>query len=79
MENLLTYLVEQITGEPPQAITSNEQDGVTVYTVTVSKEHMALLIGKGGRTISSIRTLARIKAAKEQKRIAVELQEQANE
>lgn len=78
MEELLTYLVEQITGEPPKAITSQEQDGVIIYTINVPKEHMAILIGKGGHIIASIRTLARVCAAKDNQKISIELQEVQN-
>ena len=75
MEELLTFIVAQITGNPPQSIDQSENEEMTTYTITVPKEYMGILIGKEGRVISAIRTLARVRAAKEGKRVNVELQE----
>lgn len=73
MEELLKFLVHEITGEEPKAIEKETVDGIITYRITAPKKHMAILIGKGGRIISSIRTIARVKGGQE--RINIELQE----
>lgn len=75
MEDLLTFLVTQITDNPPQKIESKTENEVEIWTITVPKEKMAILIGKNGRVISAIRTLARIKGAGDNTKVNVELQE----
>lgn len=77
MEELLNYIVTEITGEKPLSITSTVEADTTIFTVTVAKDHMGTLIGKNGRMINSIRTLARTRAAKDNTRVNIELQEQA--
>lgn len=76
MEDLLSFIVTEITGDKPQSITSKTEDGIITYTITVPKEQMGVLIGKGGRVIFAIRTLARVRAAKENTQINIELQEE---
>lgn len=75
MEQLLEYIITEITGKKPLSIDQNEDNGVTVFTITVPKEHMGTLIGKNGRMITAIRTLARTRGAKDNLRVNVELKE----
>lgn len=77
MEQLLQYIVREITGEEPNSITSREENETTIYTIAVKQEHMGTLIGKSGRMINAIRTIARTRGAKENIRVNVELQEEA--
>ena len=75
MEQLLEYIIKEITGEAPASIEKSEEGEVINFIVTVDKAHMGTLIGKNGRMINAIRTLARTKAGKENLRINVELKE----
>ena len=76
MENLLNFIVREITGDGPVSISQSDVDGNTVFTITVAKAHMGTLIGKNGRMINAIRILARTKGAQENLRVNIELKEQ---
>lgn len=75
MEDLLTFLVKEITGNSPVTIEQEMNDNVTTYTIVVHKEYMGMLIGKNGRVIMAMRTLARVQAAKQNSKVNVELKE----
>lgn len=75
MEALLEFLIKQITGKKPSSIKRAESDGFVNFVVTVPKVHMAILIGKSGRMIQAIRTLARVRGAQENIKVNIELVE----
>lgn len=75
MEKLLEFLVTEITGERPIKIESQTQSGMTIFVLTVPKEHIPILIGRGGRIINSIRTIASVLATKENIRVGIEVKE----
>jgi len=69
-------LVKAIVKKPEEVfISQQEVDGVQVYTINVNTDDMGLIIGKQGRTIRSIRDLAKAKAIKDNVRIRIELHE----
>ena len=76
MQELLEFLVEQITGKK-MPIEKTDTDGLEVYTIKPPKDLMGILIGKGGRTIRAIRALARTRAIVDQKSISVQLEEES--
>ena len=74
MREFIEYLVTQIVHNPDQVVVNERQaENETVYELTVAQEDMGLIIGKEGRTIKSIRALAKSKAIKDQVRVNVEL------
>ena len=75
MEQLLTFLAQEITGASSINVTKEERDGMFIYTITLPKEFVGQLIGKDGRVVSSIRTLAAVRAAKENMRVGIEVKE----
>ena len=75
MLNLLEYLTTEISGSKTR-VESQESEGVILYTIFVPQEKMGLLIGKSGKTIRAIRSLARARAVVDQTRITVQLQEE---
>jgi len=78
MKNTLHYIVTSIVENPDAvSIDETEQDDMTVFTVTVSKEDMGKVIGKEGKVIRSIRNVMKVKAMKENKRINISLAELA--
>ncbi|MBI2405665.1 KH domain-containing protein [Candidatus Microgenomates bacterium] len=76
MEQLLTFLAQEITGAPNVNVAQEEKDGVVTFTITLPKEFVGQLIGKDGRVVSSIRTLAAVRAAKENVRVGIEVKEE---
>ena len=72
--------MEQLVKHPEEMlVTEVEQDGFITYKIEVSEEDMGLVIGKGGRTIRSIRSLVKAKAIKDGVRVRVDLVEEDGE
>lgn len=75
MIDLLTYITTGITGANEIDVRENLVGEMHEYTISAPKEVMGLLIGKEGRTIRAIRSLARARAIIEQINISVKLEE----
>ncbi|MBI3361623.1 MAG: KH domain-containing protein [Chloroflexi bacterium] len=74
MKDLLEFIVKSLVDDPIQVQVSEAQSGYTVLLeLRVAPEDMGRVIGKGGRVINSIRTLLRLAAAREGRRVEVEL------
>lgn len=76
MKELLNAIVEGLVADP-SAITITEdapnEDGITVLHLRVAAEDMGRVIGKQGRIAKAIRTLMRAAAARENRKVAVEI------
>jgi predicted RNA-binding protein YlqC (UPF0109 family) len=74
MKELLAYLVNNIV-ENPEAVQIDEaeRDGETFFEVRVAQSDMGRLIGRAGRTAKDLRVLVRALAAKEGKRVSVDI------
>lgn len=76
MKELLEYLVKLIVKKPENVgVAEEDAPDWTNLKLTVAPEDMGLVIGKGGKIISALRHLVRIRAIKDNKRINVELME----
>ncbi|MCA9901391.1 MAG: KH domain-containing protein [Ardenticatenaceae bacterium] len=76
MKDLVEYVVKSLVEAPDDvSIEEFEEDGETVLEITVAGPDMGRVIGKSGRVINAIRTLAQVAAAKQGTRVAVELVE----
>ena len=76
MKDLVTYLVESLVEQPEEVIVTEVRDrATTVIELSVAAPDMGRIIGKGGRVIDSIRTLMKVRAAKEGRRVDLELLE----
>ena len=74
MKELLTYIVQTLVEKPDEvSVTEREANGETVFEVRVADGDMGKVIGRQGRVIKSIRTLARAAASKSGKLVDVEL------
>lgn len=74
MKKLLETLIEKISGQKVE-ILAHEENGIFTYTINSPKEIMGLLIGKGGKTIRAMRSLARVRAIVDQEKVQINLQE----
>ncbi|MFA5478629.1 MAG: KH domain-containing protein [Candidatus Muiribacteriota bacterium] len=74
MKDLLRYMIEAIVDEKEE-IHIKEVDGekTTIYEVKVSENDVGKIIGKKGRTINAIRTIAKATANKDNKKVMVEV------
>ena len=74
MKELLTYIVQNLVEKPDEvSVTEREANGETVFEVRVADGDMGKVIGRQGRVIKSIRTLARAAASQSGKLVDVEL------
>jgi len=79
MKDLLIEIIKSIVDKPEAVqVEENESNGLTTLMVTVDKDDMGKVIGKGGKIIKAIRNIMRIKAIKEQKRIMINLVDHAD-
>ncbi|MBI2590680.1 MAG: KH domain-containing protein [Candidatus Blackburnbacteria bacterium] len=77
MIELLEYITQAITGEKGIKVEKDTSGDFITYTIKAPKAVMGLLIGKEGRTIRAIRTLARARAIVDQEKISIQLEEEA--
>lgn len=76
MREFIEYLIKEITSKPEEvAVKEVQENGVYIYNVHVSNEDMGVIIGKEGKTIKSLRNLAKAKAIKDDVRIQIVLEE----
>ena len=77
MKNLLTFLLIHLVGHPEDVkVEENESDYSTEYGISVNQEDIGRVIGKNGRIIQAIRTLVKVRAIKEHRKIMVHLIEE---
>ena len=75
-KELVEYVVKSLVDQPDEVQVSEVQTGSTTHIeLTVAQPDMGRVIGKRGRVINSIRSLVQILAAKQGKRVSVELVE----
>ena len=77
MREMVEYIVKQIV-DSPEEVKVQEMKGekVTLLEISVAKEDMGKVIGKGGRIATALRTLVEAAAAKLKKRVMVEILEE---
>ena len=76
MRDILSQIVASIVDNPDEVeVKEEEQDGVVNFNVTVAKEDMGKIIGKNGKVIRAIRTVMKIPAIKNNKKIFISLTE----
>lgn len=74
MKDFIEYLVKQIVANPDEVKIEEKVEG-TVVTITIcaAQDDMGLIIGKSGRTIRSLRALAKAKAIKSGVKVYLEV------
>jgi predicted RNA-binding protein YlqC (UPF0109 family) len=76
MKDILLFIVTSIVEKPDKvSVTEEETDGVINFIVTVDKDDMGKIIGKGGKVIKAIRNVLKIPAIKNNKKIFISLSE----
>lgn len=74
MKNLLHVLITTIATHPDDVkIDIAETDETITATATINSEDMGKIIGKEGKTINAIRSLAKVIAIKEKKKFTLNL------
>lgn len=74
MKQMLIDLVQAIVDHPEEVSVTEKMSGDTVVLeLTVAKRDMGRVIGKEGKIAKSIRTVMRAAAARENKRVIVDI------
>ena len=74
MKQLLVDIVKPIVDNPDEVVVVERTSGdMTVLELTVAKSDIGKVIGRGGKIAKSIRSVVRAAAAKENKRVIVDI------
>ena len=76
MKELIEYIAKSLVDDPSQ-VRVDQIEGTTsmVLELRVASEDMGRIIGKKGRVADAMRTLVRVVAAKQGKRVTLEIVE----
>ena len=76
MKELVEYIARSLVDEPEKVeVNEIEESGHVRVELRVAKEDMGRVIGKSGRVANSIRTLLRVAAARDGKRVTLDVLE----
>jgi predicted RNA-binding protein YlqC (UPF0109 family) len=74
MKELVEYIVKSIVAEPDNVtITEENSDEGLLIKLEVAADDKGRVIGRGGRVAEAIRTLLRVKAAKDNTRVRLQI------
>ncbi|HUV90394.1 MAG TPA: KH domain-containing protein [Anaerolineae bacterium] len=74
MKELVEFIAKSLVDDPSQVYVSEiEGESSVILELRVGPDDMGRVIGKGGRTVNAVRTLIRILAAKQGKRVTLEI------
>ncbi|MHB1460383.1 MAG: KH domain-containing protein [Armatimonadota bacterium] len=74
MKEIIEYLVKEIVDQPEKVqIRETESDGVVNLEVVVSQSDIGKVIGRQGRIANDLRTVAKIAATKQKKRVFLDI------
>jgi hypothetical protein len=74
MKDLVEFIAKSLVDDPHQVYVSEiEGESSVILELRVGPEDMGRVIGKNGRTVNAIRTLLRVLAAKQGKRVTLEV------
>lgn len=76
MQELVEFIARSLVDDPTQVHVSQYRRGAQVIlTLNVAKEDMGRIIGRSGRVAGAMRTLLRVAAAQEGKRVTLDILE----
>ena len=74
MKELLEYIARSLVDDPSQvSIKETRSGGTMTFELSLAPDDIGRLIGKNGRVANSIRALLRVAAAKEGKRVQLDI------
>ena len=74
MKELVEYIARSLVDDPSQVRVSEVEGANTViYELRVAPEDMGRVIGKSGRVANAMRTLLRVVAVRQGKRVTLEI------
>ncbi len=74
MKELVEFIARSLVDDPDSVrVTEIEAEQLTTYEIEVASEDVGKLIGRQGRIVKAIRSVVRASAARQGKRVAVEV------
>ena len=75
MKELLEYLARSLVEQPDSVSVEafEEEDGTLVLELSVADDDYGQVIGRGGRTANALRTVVKMAAVKENRRVLVDI------
>lgn len=74
MKTVLTNIAKAIVEKPDEVVVTEREDGDTVYLeLSVAESDTGKVIGKQGRIAKAIRTVMKVAAVRENKRVIVDI------
>ena len=74
MKELVEYIAKALVDRPDQVeIRETQGETVTILEIKTAPEDVGKVIGREGRIVNAIRTITKAAAAKQNKRITVEI------
>ena len=74
MKELVEYIARSLVDDPSQVRVSEvEGSNTVIYELRVASEDMGRVIGKSGRVANAMRTLLRVVAVRQGKRVTLEI------
>ncbi len=76
MKDLIRYIAQSLVDKPDEVeVEEFDEDGTTVYELTVAEDDLGKVIGKQGRTARALRQLLQAASSKHHKRAVLEILE----
>jgi predicted RNA-binding protein YlqC (UPF0109 family) len=75
VKELLEYLARALVDEPEAVSVESfeEDDGTVVLELTVADDDVGKVIGRGGRTINSLRSVVKASAVRHERRVLIDV------
>jgi len=74
MKELVEYIVKALVDNPNEVnISETQGESLTILEIKVAQSDIGKVIGREGRIANAIRTVAKAAAAKQKKRVTVEI------
>jgi predicted RNA-binding protein YlqC (UPF0109 family) len=77
MQKLLDYILKNTFSNPEITTSESEEEGSTILTIHAPQEEIGRIIGKGGKVINAMKQIIKIQAIKENKRVEINVEENA--
>lgn len=74
MQDLLQFILDDII-EGEYTVTETDDNGFIIYSVKAPADQIGRVIGKNGKTINALKTLLKVRAVKEGKKIDIQIAE----
>ena len=74
MKDLVEYLARALVDHPDEvSVDSYDDEEAVVYELSVAEDDVGKVIGRGGRTVNALRCVLRACAAKQEKRVLLDV------